>query len=194
MLILLFGETSWPSNVAYLNHTYFVNIFYLFFYHSTHYAPIHFWELCAVSLTHSLRLFKPHLARHKYIISHHLHWMPFKLESFSRETTCILATVISTVSVRMAVTSLPAPLAIIGSARNRQDVRLTDPGRSCEKSADSDHRPVNRCISNLIHYALISLSFVLWTSLRGLRSAVPSCFDSLLLQAHHSAHGMLISA
>ncbi len=35
-------------------------------------------------------------------------------------------TVISTVSVRVAVTSLPAPLAIKGSARNRQDVRLTD--------------------------------------------------------------------
>ncbi len=41
--------------------------------------------VCAVSLTHSLRLFKPHLARHKYIISRRLHWMPLKLESFSHE-------------------------------------------------------------------------------------------------------------
>ncbi len=73
---------------------------------------------------HSLRLFKPHLARHKCIINRRLHWMPLKLESFSRETTCILATVISPVSVHVAVTSL----AIIGSARNRQDLRLT--GRS----------------------------------------------------------------
>ncbi len=69
---------------------------------------------------------KPHLAQHKYMISRRLHWMPFKLESFSREMTCILVTVISTVSVRVDVMSLPAPLAIIGSARNRQDVRLTD--------------------------------------------------------------------
>ncbi len=29
--------------------------------------------VCAVSLTHSLRLCKPHLARHKYIISRRLH-------------------------------------------------------------------------------------------------------------------------
>ncbi len=37
------------------------------------------------SLTHSLRLCKPHLARHKYIINCRLHWMPLKLESFSCE-------------------------------------------------------------------------------------------------------------
>ncbi len=77
--------------------------------------------VCAVSLTHSLRLCKPHLARQKYIISRRLHWMILKLESFSHETTCLHATV----SVRVAVTSLPAPLAIKGSARNRQDLRLT---------------------------------------------------------------------
>ncbi len=77
--------------------------------------------VCAVSLTHSLRLFKPHLAQHKYIINRHLQWMPLKLELFSCETTCILATVISTVSVRVAVTSLPAQLAIKGSARNWHD-------------------------------------------------------------------------
>ncbi len=76
--------------------------------------------MCAVSLTHSLRLFKPHLAWHKCIISRRLHWMSLKLELFSHETTCLHATVISTVSVRVGVTSLPAPLAIKGSARNRQ--------------------------------------------------------------------------
>ncbi len=36
------------------------------------------------------------------------------------KTTCIFATVISTVSVRVAVTCRPAPLAIKASARNRQ--------------------------------------------------------------------------
>ncbi len=41
--------------------------------------------VCAFSLTHSLRLCKPHLARHKYIISRRLHWMSIKFESFSRE-------------------------------------------------------------------------------------------------------------
>ncbi len=48
--------------------------------------------VCAVSLTHSLRLCKPHLARHKCIISRRLHWMQLKLESFSGETTCLHAT------------------------------------------------------------------------------------------------------
>ncbi len=91
--------------------------------------------VCAVSLTHSFRLFKPHLARNKCIINRHLHWMPFKLELFSCETTCILATVISTVSVHVAVISLPEPLTIKGSARNWQDVRLEV--WECKKSADS---------------------------------------------------------
>ncbi len=100
----------------------------LFFYCSMHLYMSESYFVCAVSLTHSLRLCKSHLARHKYIINRHLHCIPLKLESFSRKTTCILVTMISTVSVRMAVTSLPASLAMIGSARNRQDVRLT--GRS----------------------------------------------------------------
>ncbi len=52
---------------------------------------------------------------------------------------CLHATVISTVSVRVAVTSLPAPLAIKGSAWNQQDVRLT--GRSPIQAG-------NRYISN----------------------------------------------
>ncbi len=52
--------------------------------------------MCAVSLTHSLRLCKPHLTRHKYIISRRLHWMPLKLELFSSKTTCLQTTVIST--------------------------------------------------------------------------------------------------
>ncbi len=47
-----------------------------------------------------------------------------------REKMCLLTTLISTVSVRMAVTSLPVPLAKKGSALNRQDVRLTSPIRA----------------------------------------------------------------
>ncbi len=66
--------------------------------------------------------------------------MPLKLELFSRETTCILATVISTVSVCVAVTSLPALLAIKGSARNLQDVRLT--GRSPIQAGHARNRPI----------------------------------------------------
>ncbi len=46
------------------------------------------------------------------------------------------------------------------------------------------------CRTDLIHYALIFLSCVLWTSLYGLRSAA-RC-DSVLLQAHHSAHKCLV--
>ncbi len=34
------------------------------------------------------------------------------------------------------------------SARRETDRPVTDPGLSCEKSADSDHWPVNRCISS----------------------------------------------
>ncbi len=85
-----------------------------FIYRSMHlYISVSYF-VCAVSLTHSLRLCKPHLARHKYFISCCLHWMPLKLESFSRETMYLHATV----SVRMAVTSLPAPLTIKRSAQN----------------------------------------------------------------------------
>ncbi len=69
--------------------------------------------------------------------------MPLKLESFSREMTCILATVISTVSVRVAVMSLPAPLAIIGSARNRQEVEtyrpVTNYQNNGEKLKECEH-------------------------------------------------------
>ncbi len=95
--------------------------------------------VCAVSLTHSLSLFKPHLLRHKCIINRRLHWMPLKLELFSRETTCLLATVISTVSLRVAVTSLPS-VAIKGSARIRQDVTLT--GRSPIRAGHARNRPI----------------------------------------------------
>ncbi len=129
MLILIFGETSWPYNVAYLNH-----ILYLFFYRSMHLYISVSYSVCAVSLTRSLRLCKPHLARHKYIIRRCLHWMQLKLESFSCETTCLHAT------VSVAVTSLPAPLAIKGSARNRQDVRLT--GRSPIQAGHVKNRPI----------------------------------------------------
>ncbi len=93
--------------------------------------------VCCLShtLTHSLRLCKPHLAQHKYIISRRLHWMPLKLESFSRETTCLHAT------VSVAVTFLPAPLVIKGSARNRQDVRLT--GRSPIRASHAKNRLIS---------------------------------------------------
>ncbi len=93
--------------------------------------------LCAVSLTHSLGLFKPHLAQHKYIINRHLHWMPLKLESFSHETTCLLATVISYCECARDCDVSACTTVIKGSARNRQDVKLpvAGPGRSCEKYA-----------------------------------------------------------
>ncbi len=83
--------------------------------------------------------------------------LPFTLNAIKNynhshtKTTCLHATVISTVSVRMAVMSLPAPLAIKVLARNRQDVRLTgwSPIRAghARNQSDSDHWPINRCIS-----------------------------------------------
>ncbi len=66
----LFGETSWPSNVAYLNHIWQISFC---FYRSMHLYIFESYFVCAVSLTHSLRLCKPHLAQHKYIISCRLH-------------------------------------------------------------------------------------------------------------------------
>ncbi len=72
--------------------------------------------VCAVSLTHSLRLFKPHLARHKYIIIRRLHWMPLKLESFSRENNVL--------THDMYIYCECARGCDV-SVRNRQDVRLT---------------------------------------------------------------------
>ncbi len=116
MLILIFRATSWSYNVAYLNH-----ISYLFFYHSMH---LYIELLCVCYLSHTLT---QAVQASSGIINRHLHLMPLKLELFPRETTCILTTVISTVSVCVAVASLPAPslpvpLAIKGSARNRQDV------------------------------------------------------------------------
>ncbi len=87
--------------------------------------------------------------------------MPFKLESFSHETTCLHATVISTVSVRVAVTSLPAPLAIKGSVWNRQDVRLT--GRSPIRAGHVRNHPIpntGRSIgASLIASSLYSIQF-----------------------------------
>ncbi len=62
--------------------------------------------------------------------------MQLKLESFSGETTCLHATV----GVRVAVTSLPASLAIKGSAQNLQDVRLT--GRSPIRAGHAKNRPI----------------------------------------------------
>ncbi len=90
------------------------------FFTASIYASILFCELLCVCCL-SLWLFRPHLVWHKYIISRRLHWMQLKLESFSCEMTCECA--------HGCVTSLPVPLAMKGSARNRQDVRPTDPGR-----------------------------------------------------------------
>ncbi len=92
--------------------------------------------MCAVSLTHSLRLCKPHLARHKYIISRHL-LNAIKIRIiltrnyvFTWDCEC----------ARGCVTSLPVPLAIKGSARNRQNVRLT--GRSPIQAGHAKNRPI----------------------------------------------------
>ncbi len=89
--------------------------------------------VCAVSLSHSLRLCKPHLARHKYIISRRLHWMQLKLEScwnyvFTRDCEC---------ARDCDVIACAAGNKRIGSesARRETDRPVTDPGRSCEKSA-----------------------------------------------------------
>ncbi len=104
--------------------------------------------MCCLSLTHSLRLCKPHLTRHKYIINRHFQLMPFKLESFSREMTCILATACAAGNNRIGSES----------ARRETDRPVTDPGRSCEKSADSDHWPVNQCISKTKVLPLLNLT------------------------------------
>ncbi len=101
----------------------------LFFF--LQYASILFCKLlcmCCLSHTHS------GCARHKYIISCHLYWL--KLEPISRKTMCLH----TTVSVRVAVTSLPAPLAIKGSARNRYYMRLT--GRSPIRTSHAKNRQI----------------------------------------------------
>ncbi len=97
--------------------------------------------LCVLSLSHTHS--HSHLAQHKYFISCCLHWMPLKLESFSRETMYLHVTV----SVRMAVTSLPAPLTIKRSAQNWQDVRLTGQSPIRAGHVKNHPMPVNRCIS-----------------------------------------------
>ncbi len=55
--------------------------------------------------------------------------------------------------------SLPAPLAIKVSARRETDWPVTDPSQSCEKSSDSDHWPVNRCISSYNVLAHLIVNF-----------------------------------
>ncbi len=82
-----------------------------------------------------------HISYNKYIISRCLHWKPLQLESFSCEMTCLHAT-----ECARTVTSLPCAVGntIIGSESARRE---TDPVVMWFKSADSDHWPVNRCIS-----------------------------------------------
>ncbi len=125
-----------------LPKSYFVNLFYLFFYRSMHlYISVSYF-VCAVSLTHSLRLCKPHLARHKYIINRRLHWMPLKLESFSRENDVLTrdCDIYCECARGCDVSACAAGNKKIGSESGRRetDRPVTDPGRSCEKSADSD--------------------------------------------------------
>ncbi len=93
--------------------------------------------MCGVSLTHSLRLFKPHLARHKYIIIRRLHWMPLKLESFSCENN-VLARDCDLLWVCAWLWRLACAAGNnrIGSesVRRETDRPITDLGRACEKS------------------------------------------------------------
>ncbi len=135
-----------------LPKSYFVNLFYLFFYRSMHlYISVSYF-VCGVSLTHSLGLFKPHLAWHKYIINCHLHWMPLKLESFSRENDVLThnCDIYCECARGCDVSACAAGNKRTGSESTRRetDQPVTDPGRSCDKLSESDHWPVSRCISN----------------------------------------------
>ncbi len=117
--------------------------------------------VCAVSFRHSLRLRKPHLARQKYIISCLLHGMALKLESFSRENNVLTCDcdIYCKCAHGCDVSACAAGNKRIGSesARRETDRTITDPGRSCEKSVDSDHWPANRGIAKKKVY--ITLEF-----------------------------------
>ncbi len=67
------------------------------------------------------------------------------------KTTCLHATVILYCECARGcdVSACAAGNKRIGSesARRETDWLVTDPGRSCKKSSDYDHWPVNRCIS-----------------------------------------------
>ncbi len=112
---------SGKHHVAYLNI--YVHFFFLPFLSMHLYISVRYF-VCAVSLTRSLRLCKPHLARHKYIISC-LHWMQLKLELFSCETMCLHAT----------------------ECARGCDVSACTTGN---KRIGSDHWPINQCISTFI--------------------------------------------
>ncbi len=72
------------------------------------------------------------------------------------------------------------------SARCETDRLVTDPGRSCEKSSDSDHWPVNRCIS-------IKQCFVCcWSWLGSGRFSPPqSCSDDRLHWHNAESSGLM---
>ncbi len=63
-----------------------------------------------------------------------------------------------------------------GCDASEPDRPVTDPGRSCEKSADSDHWPVNRCISNFY----LSWAFLTFTKLFFLKCTPP--FESVFFR------------
>ncbi len=71
--------------------------------------------------------------------------------------TCLHTTVISTVSVCVAVTSLSVPLAIKGSAWNRQDKRLT--GRSPIRAGHVKNLLITIAVKSLIlnHIVMIEI-------------------------------------
>ncbi len=86
--------------------------------------------VCAVSLTQAVQA----SSGTTYINYQSPFTLPLKLELFSCENDMLA------VSVRVALTSLPAPLAIKRSAQNRQDVRLT--GRSPIRAGHVRNRPI----------------------------------------------------
>ncbi len=116
--------------------------------------------VCCLSLTHTHSGCASLIWHDKYIINRHLQLMPFKLESFSCEMTCILVTIYCECARGCDVPACAAGNNRIGSesARRETDRPVTDPGRSCEKSADSDHWPVNQCISKTKVLPLLNLT------------------------------------
>ncbi len=119
MLILLFKETSWPANVAYLNHI--MSISFIYFYTYTF-----LWvTLCLVFLSHTHSGSASLIWHDKYIISCRLQWMPLKLESFSHENNMLTRDCDIILWVCAWLWCLCLRRWQQESAQNRQDVRLT---------------------------------------------------------------------
>ncbi len=143
-----------------LPKSYFVNIFYLFFYRSMNLYISESYFVCVVSLTHSLRLFKPHLAWKIHYQS------PFTLNAFKNR---IILTwndmytrdcdIYCDCVCGCDVSACAAGKNWIGSesVRRETDRPVTDLCRSCHKSADSDHWPVNRCIYTFFSFVLMQV-------------------------------------